>query len=491
MYTKEKVKACSRWLTVLLMLLLCQATLAQKKETPTVTLSKNSYMVTVGEKDFVEPTIIITDEKGNNITSDFSRTYKIKSGKQLTDEQGNVTKPVTWKDATTETTVLQRYGDVTIGDKIGTVTVQIDFEPIGVYADKYEKATASYTIEVQAPTNVSATLTHNGNTIDGKTTLNISTGKNQWGNAQSGFTALPELKLTYKQNYDTYDITEYYDIYYTLGDTKGGVFSLDMTNKKLISTATTDAETTLTLTATPKADYTSVYGDKPYTFTFPVKSSFINTDKKLKTFISFKEQEQDVYKYPGTFKYYIPVITDEHGNDITSLYKSNNTWNVSTQGNTGDLTYTVDFKNIYKVSKNPYDQATQFAEKTVDYSSTDNPGQPALGQHGVNIVEFTKQFNARTADKGDYLIPCVITVYTDRSFSFIIKEPPAAALIKKACKIEKASGVPNKTKVAKLSKADLEEIAKKKMPDLNAASLEAAMSMIAGTARSMGVEVEG
>lgn len=375
MYTKEKVKACSRWLTVLLMLLLCQATLAQKKETPTVTLSKNSYMVTVGEKDFVEPTIIITDEKGNNITSDFSRTYKIKSGKQLTDEQGNVTKPVTWKDATTETTVLQRYGDVTIGDKIGTVTVQIDFEPIGVYADKYEKATASYTIEVQAPTNVSATLTHNGNTIDGKTTLNISTGKNQWGNAQSGFTALPELKLTYKQNYDTYDITEYYDIYYTLGDTKGGVFSLDMTNKKLISTATTDAETTLTLTATPKADYTSVYGDKPYTFTFPVKSSFINTDKKLKTFISFKEQEQDVYKYPGTFKYYIPVITDEHGNDITSLYKSNNTWNVSTQGNTGDLTYTVDFKNIYKVSKNPYDQATQFAEKTVDYSSTDNPGQ--------------------------------------------------------------------------------------------------------------------
>ena len=118
------------------------------------------------------------------------------------------------------------------------------------------------------------------------------------------------------------------------------------------------------------------------------------------------------------------------------------------------------------------------------------PVGPALGQHGVNIVEFTKQFNARTADKGDYLIPCVITVYTDRSFSFIIKEPPAAALIKKACKIDKASGTPNKTKVAKLSKADLEDIAKRKMPDLNAASLEAAMSMIAGTARSMGVEVE-
>ena len=118
------------------------------------------------------------------------------------------------------------------------------------------------------------------------------------------------------------------------------------------------------------------------------------------------------------------------------------------------------------------------------------PVGPALGQHGVNIVEFTKQFNARTDKMGDYLIPVVITVYSDRSFTFITKEPPAAALIKKAAKIPKGSGVPNKTKVAKLSKADLEEIAKRKMPDLNAASLEAAMSMIAGTARSMGVEVE-
>ncbi|MCR5649939.1 MAG: 50S ribosomal protein L11 [Lachnospiraceae bacterium] len=118
------------------------------------------------------------------------------------------------------------------------------------------------------------------------------------------------------------------------------------------------------------------------------------------------------------------------------------------------------------------------------------PVGPALGQHGVNIVEFTKQFNAKTADMGDVLIPVVITVYADRSFTFITKTPPAAVLIKKACNIQKASGVPNKTKVAKLPKDKLEEIAKKKMPDLNAASLEAAMSMIAGTARSMGVEVE-
>ncbi|MBR5377260.1 MAG: 50S ribosomal protein L11 [Lachnospiraceae bacterium] len=118
------------------------------------------------------------------------------------------------------------------------------------------------------------------------------------------------------------------------------------------------------------------------------------------------------------------------------------------------------------------------------------PVGPALGQHGVNIVEFTKQFNAKTADMGDVLIPVVITVYADRSFTFITKTPPAAVLIKKACNIQKASGVPNKTKVAKLSKDKLEEIAKTKMPDLNAASLEAAMSMIAGTARSMGVEVE-
>ena len=118
------------------------------------------------------------------------------------------------------------------------------------------------------------------------------------------------------------------------------------------------------------------------------------------------------------------------------------------------------------------------------------PVGPALGQHGVNIVEFTKQFNARTAEMGDTIIPTVITVYADRSFTFITKTPPAAVLIKKACKIDKASGEPNKKKVAKISKADVQQIAETKMPDLNAASLEAAMSMIAGTARSMGVEVE-
>ncbi len=118
------------------------------------------------------------------------------------------------------------------------------------------------------------------------------------------------------------------------------------------------------------------------------------------------------------------------------------------------------------------------------------PVGPALGQHGVNIVEFTKQFNAKTADMGDTIVPVVITVYADRSFSFITKTPPAAVLIKKACGIQKASGVPNKNKVATLSKAKLQEIAETKMPDLNAASLEAAMSMIAGTARSMGVVVE-
>lgn len=118
------------------------------------------------------------------------------------------------------------------------------------------------------------------------------------------------------------------------------------------------------------------------------------------------------------------------------------------------------------------------------------PVGPALGQHGVNIVQFTKEFNARTADQAGMIIPVVITVYADRSFSFITKTPPAAVLIKKACKIEKGSGVPNRTKVAKLSKADLQKIAETKMPDLNAANLEAAMSMIAGTARSMGVTVE-
>ena len=119
------------------------------------------------------------------------------------------------------------------------------------------------------------------------------------------------------------------------------------------------------------------------------------------------------------------------------------------------------------------------------------PVGPALGQYGVNIVDFTKQFNAQTADKGDLIIPVVITVYADRSFSFITKTPPAAVLIKIAGNIQSGSGEPNRTKVAKITRAQLEEIAKTKEPDLNAADLDAAVSMIAGTARSMGVVVEG
>lgn len=118
------------------------------------------------------------------------------------------------------------------------------------------------------------------------------------------------------------------------------------------------------------------------------------------------------------------------------------------------------------------------------------PVGPALGQHGVNIVQFTKEFNAKTANQGDLIIPVVITVYQDKSFSFITKTPPAAVLIKKACKIQSGSGVPNKTKVATITKAQVQEIAETKMPDLNAASLASAMSMIAGTCRSMGVVVE-
>ena len=118
------------------------------------------------------------------------------------------------------------------------------------------------------------------------------------------------------------------------------------------------------------------------------------------------------------------------------------------------------------------------------------PVGPALGQHGVNIVAFTKDFNERTKNDAGLIIPVVITVYEDRSFTFITKTPPAAVLIKKACGIDKASGVPNKNKVATITKEQVQKIAETKMPDLNAASLEAAMSMIAGTVRSMGIVVE-
>ena len=121
------------------------------------------------------------------------------------------------------------------------------------------------------------------------------------------------------------------------------------------------------------------------------------------------------------------------------------------------------------------------------------PGPPVgstLGPHGINIPGFTKEFNEKTAKQAGMIIPVIITIYADRSFSFIMKTPPAPVLIKKACGIETASGAPNKTKGASLTKAQVEEIAKIKMPDLNAASLEAAMSMIVGTARSMGVTVK-
>ncbi len=117
------------------------------------------------------------------------------------------------------------------------------------------------------------------------------------------------------------------------------------------------------------------------------------------------------------------------------------------------------------------------------------PVGPALGQHGVNIVALTKEFNERTKNDAGLIIPVVITVYADRSFTFITKTPPAAVLIKKACNIESASGEPNKKKVAKITREQCAKIAEQKMKDLNAASIETATSMIAGTARSMGVEV--
>lgn len=139
------------------------------------------------------------------------------------------------------------------------------------------------------------------------------------------------------------------------------------------------------------------------------------------------------------------------------------------------------------------------AQKVTGYSklqipagkaSATPPVGPALGQHGVNIMAFIKEFNEKTKNDVGLIIPVVITVYADRSFTFVTKTPPAAVLIKKACGIESGSGVPNKTKVAKITKAQIKEIAEKKMPDLNANDVEAAMSMIAGTARSMGVTVE-
>lgn len=117
------------------------------------------------------------------------------------------------------------------------------------------------------------------------------------------------------------------------------------------------------------------------------------------------------------------------------------------------------------------------------------PVGPALGQHGVNIMEFCKQFNARTESQAGYIIPVVIDVYEDRSFSFVTKSPPAAVLIKKAIKIEKGSAAPNKTKVGQITHAQLEEIAKTKMEDLNATTLEAAVEMIKGSCRAMGVTV--
>ena len=119
------------------------------------------------------------------------------------------------------------------------------------------------------------------------------------------------------------------------------------------------------------------------------------------------------------------------------------------------------------------------------------PVGPALGQHGVNIMDFCKQFNAKTQAQAGLIIPVVLTIYTDRSFTFILKTPPAAVLLKRAAGLAKASGVPNRNKVGKVTAAQVNEIATLKMPDLNAASIAAAESMVRGTARSMGIDVEG
>ena len=138
------------------------------------------------------------------------------------------------------------------------------------------------------------------------------------------------------------------------------------------------------------------------------------------------------------------------------------------------------------------------AKKVAGYIKLQSPGGkatpappvgPALGQKGVNIVQFTKEFNAKTADQAGMIIPVVITVYADKSFTFVCKTPPAAVLLKKACNIQTASAKPNKDKVATISRAEVQKIAELKMPDLNAGSIEAATSMIAGTARSMGITV--
>lgn len=118
------------------------------------------------------------------------------------------------------------------------------------------------------------------------------------------------------------------------------------------------------------------------------------------------------------------------------------------------------------------------------------PVGPALGQHGVNIMEFCKQFNAATQKQAGMIIPCIITVYNDRSFTFILKTPPAAVLIKKAAKVEKGSGTTGKEQIGKITKAQVEEIAKIKLPDLNCGSLESAVNTVAGTARSMGIQVD-